>query len=62
MWLFWIVFQILILVLVGGLVRAGLRQSDDVVTAVIDRIRNTTPPPAVDTAPEESAEDSDESQ
>ncbi|GAB3686606.1 hypothetical protein [Saccharopolyspora tripterygii] len=61
MWLFWIIFQILILVLVGGLVRAGLRQADDLVTALIDRIRNTTTPTVVDPARAESAEDSDES-
>ncbi len=57
MWLFWIAFQILILVLVGGLVRAGLQQADDVVSAVIDRIRNTTPPTVPDTAPEQSPTD-----
>lgn len=62
MWLFWIVLQILLLVLAGGLVRAALRRADDVVTAVIERIRNTTATPAVDTAPCESSEDSGQSQ
>lgn len=62
MWLFWIVFQILLLVFVGGVVRSALRHSDAFFTAVIDRMHGGNSPSVTDSAVAESTQESDESQ
>lgn len=62
MWFFLVMFQLLILVFVGGLVVAALRHVDAFFTAVIDLIRHTTAATAIDSTPDESPEDPTELQ
>ncbi|WP_406690547.1 hypothetical protein REH65_32410 [Saccharopolyspora sp. ID03-671] len=64
MWFFVFVFELLVLVLIAGVVRAALQRVDEFFDALIERLRNSTNPAGAgdDTAAEESIEEARQTQ